>query len=82
MKLDENLLIYRFYTNHGVEYSSYFERYSQDHDSFNKYGKAKHSLSLDIQHFLNIACNPSSETLISKPGNSNIISSHILFVFL
>ena len=81
MKLDKNWLIYRFHTNLGVEYSSYFERYFQDHDPFNKQGEAKHSLSSAIQHFLNTACNPSPETLISKPSNSGIISPHTLSVF-
>ena len=80
MKLDENWLIYRFYTNLEAKFSSYIEQYSQDHDLFNKQGEAKHSLSMAIQHFLNTACNPSSETPITKSG-SDIISSHASAVF-
>ncbi len=48
MKLDKNWLIYRFHTNLGTKFSSYFERYSQDHDPFNEQGEAKHSLSSAI----------------------------------
>lgn len=75
MKLDENWLIYRFHTNLGAEFSSYFERYSQAHDPFNEHGEAKHSFSSAMQHFLNTARNLSSETHISKPS-SGIISPH------
>ena len=75
MKLDKNWLIYRFHTNLGTKFNSYFERYSQDHDPFNEQGEAKHSVSSAIQHFLNTARNPSSETTITKSG-SGIISSH------
>ena len=45
MRLDENWLIYRYHTNPGAEYNSYFERYSQGYDPFTKFGEAKHSLS-------------------------------------
>lgn len=75
MKLDENWLIYLFHTNLGAEFNSYFERYFQDHDPFSELGEAKHSLSSAMQHISNTACNPSSETLVSKPG-SGIINSH------
>ena len=81
MKLDENWLIYQFHTNLESEFSSYFERYSQDHDPFTEQGTAEHSLSSAMQHFMNTARNPSSENVTSKP-NTGIASynSSVAFV--
>ena len=59
LSLDENWLIYRFHTNLGFEYNSYFERYAQDHDPFNEMGEPKHTLSQAMQHFQNTVTNPS-----------------------
>lgn len=60
MKLDENWLTYRFHTNLGSEHSGYFERYSQEHDPFDKDGNTKHTISSAMQHFQNTVRNPSS----------------------
>ena len=62
LSLDENWLIYRFHTNLGFEYNSYFERYAQDHDPFNEMGEPKHTLSQAMQHFQNTVTNPSKSS--------------------
>lgn len=60
MKLDKNWLIYQFQTNLGCEYSRYFERYSQEHNSFNENRDTKHTLNSAMQHFQNTIHNPNS----------------------
>ncbi len=45
LKINNNLVIYKFQSNLGPENASYFERYSQDHDPFDAYGKVKYSLN-------------------------------------
>ena len=74
LSLDENWLIYRFHTNLGFEYNSYFERYAQDHDPFNEMGESKHTLSQAKQHFQNTVTNPSKsndKTVTAKAAASN-----------
>ena len=64
MKLDEKWLIYRFHINLGSEHSGYFERYSQEHNSFDDERNMKHTLSSAMQHFQNTVNHPSS---LEKP---------------
>ncbi len=50
-KLDDNFLIYRFQSNLGLEHSSYYERYAQEHDPFTEGGDTQYTLSSAMQHF-------------------------------
>lgn len=64
--LDENFLIFLFQSNLGLEHSSYFETYAQEHDPFNENGESKFSLSLAMHHFQNTVRNPSSKVNADK----------------
>ena len=65
IKIDNNFFIYNFQSNLGLNHTSHFERYAEDHDPFNTDKKPKYSLSLTIQQFWNTIKNPFAKSSIS-----------------
>ena len=75
-KVDDNFFIYKFQSNLGPDHASYFEKYAQDHDSFDANGKAKYSLSSTMQHFRNTVKNPSAKSTIGLETAATGLLSH------
>ena len=64
-KLDDNFLIYYFQSNLGLEHSSYFERYAQEHDPFIERSDTRYTFSSAMQNFRNTVENPSIKYMSS-----------------
>ena len=67
-------MIYRFHVNLNSEHESYFERYAQIYDVFNKDNFLLHTLSETIQHFQNTIIN--SKIAVAKKVVIFMIAMH------